>query len=345
MAMMVSDIVETQNLAEWKIDFIKRFVHHGKFERGEIAQLLRAIANDYEGITEKMVENFHYKEFKHGKVPQLEMLRQKFIEEAKAEKRKAAKSEEGTKPTDPQDTPMDEQQPKQELNQLEMTPDELKRLIELDPDKFTIKDGDYKKGRMVEVKVVDVREYGAIVETTDGFRARGLIHNSEIQAGEYVSNASKYFKIGDTLRALIIYWEEGKNRLRLSTRNLPMKELPYITATVNAIQPRSEEEQPGVTEQNVTRSTTTAPTAPAAPSDQGAVSNTVADAESQAIKGYLNSIVGALTPDAEEMMVRLIKEHGLFKFTVALMKARESFRPDLGVHFMKEIDLNIGEGL
>lgn len=377
MAVLVSDVMEAvHTLPAWKVEFIKRFVQHGDFKYGEMIKLINSFAEE-KSLSTKTISNFYYNEFKKGKEAQVELLRQRFQEEMEqadtspadkiAEGKVAEKPAEENKPGEPVPAGTDaKSEPKAEVKSevpnkkteaIEMSAEELQRLADLDPDKFTVKNGDYKKGRLVEVRVMEVREYGAFVETTDGFRAKGLIHNSEITPGEYVNNANKFFALGDVVRATIIDYESNRNRLRLSTRSNPPKDKNYINASVGAIKPTPEPE--GEVELKLPASNppintladklaavkdkiVTGPTAKAHEKPQIVNATTQ---ESEFVKAYLNGIVGAVTPEAEQMMLELIKANGMFKFTLALTKAAAEFKPDLGLILMKEIDSKIGECL
>jgi predicted RNA-binding protein with RPS1 domain len=68
-------------------------------------------------------------------------------------------------------------------------------------------------GTMVEVRVKSIASYGVIVETVDASRT-GLIHISSVK-DEYIEDLTRYFKLGDVIRAELIALEE--DRMNFST--------------------------------------------------------------------------------------------------------------------------------
>lgn len=75
----------------------------------------------------------------------------------------------------------------------------------------------YKLFDIITVTVSAISPYGIFVKAPYDYN--GLIHISEI-TGRYVSNISKYFKIGSDIEAKIIGIDEEKKQLNLSTRDI-----------------------------------------------------------------------------------------------------------------------------
>lgn len=354
-------------LPYWKIEATKKIIDHGDFQYGQLTKFLKQIAADLE-IPFSQMNQFYYKEYQHrDKLPYMKLAIQNLNELAK----KGAPAAE----------------PKQEAEEkIELTQEELERLAAMDPDKFIVRDGAYKRGAVVEVKVVDTRDYGAIVETQDGYHTRGLIHITQLRNGEYVPSPEKYLRYGDITKAMIIEYEKDKDRLKLSTRFLQMKPYPvssqyYSQTPVSGKVSTVTGEKWAVNKGTASPASTPAPVAaapaptpapapapiptpapapaPAAPAPQPVATASAKELpESAAIKipgisaeerhyitAYLNGIVGTLTPAAEELMVQIVQKHGMFKYTMAMMKAQSDFKPDLGLILMKEIDSQIGESL
>jgi predicted RNA-binding protein with RPS1 domain len=75
----------------------------------------------------------------------------------------------------------------------------------------------YKVGDSLEVKVVKVLDYGVFVIDEDG--TKGLIHVSQV-SDHYVNNLNDYFTAGDLIEVSIMEYDETKNQLKLSYKEL-----------------------------------------------------------------------------------------------------------------------------
>lgn len=67
--------------------------------------------------------------------------------------------------------------------------------------------------------------------------------------------------------------------------------------------------------------------------------------EMERIREKLESVVGVLSPESQERLERLIKQHGLFHFGFGLAKALETFKPDLSYYLVNEIERKMRDGL
>lgn len=76
----------------------------------------------------------------------------------------------------------------------------------------------YSVGQILKVKVMNVSEYGAFVETLDENSVEGLIHISEIR-DEYIEDIHDYFKTGDIVEAKIIKMMPNQ-KMGFSTKSL-----------------------------------------------------------------------------------------------------------------------------
>lgn len=337
---------EAKALPYWKIEATKRLLDRGEFQYGEVTKFLKQTAEDLK-VPFSQVSQFYYMEFKkRDELPYMKLVVENL-------------NELNTKGSAPAPTP---QPSKDEPKAPELTQEELERLVAADPEKFFVKDGEYKRGKVVEVRVTEIRDYGALVETTDGYHTRGLIHITQMRHNEYVPSVEKFLRFGDVTKATILEYDSVMDRMKLSTRFMPLKQYSvssryYSTTPVSGAQHEAAmaEKQSAEKDQSVTNSPTPAP----APNPAVPAAKKVEDLpESAAVKlpgvstderyfitTHLNGIVGTLTPAAEELMGQIISKHGMFKFTMAMMKAQEHFKPDLGLILMKEIDSKIGESL
>ena len=78
----------------------------------------------------------------------------------------------------------------------------------------------YKIGEIVEGKITGIQAYGAFVALDDD--TNGLIHISEISDG-YVTDITRFVRVGDTVRVKIIDIDESTNQVRLSLKALHKK--------------------------------------------------------------------------------------------------------------------------
>ncbi len=79
---------------------------------------------------------------------------------------------------------------------------------------------DYTVGSIVKGEVTGIEPYGIFVKVDN---LNGLIHISEI-ANNYISNITKYVKVGEKIYAKVIDVDNENNRLKLSIKGLNYKE-------------------------------------------------------------------------------------------------------------------------
>ncbi|MDA1674602.1 S1 RNA-binding domain-containing protein [Bacillus cereus group sp. TH152-1LC] len=77
----------------------------------------------------------------------------------------------------------------------------------------------YKYGDILEAVVIHIPDYGAIIETLDEYKMKGLIHIGDIRYG-HVSNVHMYFTVGDKIRAKVKRYDKENNRLNLTVKEL-----------------------------------------------------------------------------------------------------------------------------
>ena len=74
-------------------------------------------------------------------------------------------------------------------------------------------------GDIVTGKVTGIENYGIFVFIDDGDGITGLIHISEI-SNSYVRNINDYAELDEVIKARVIEYDESKNHLKLSVKNL-----------------------------------------------------------------------------------------------------------------------------
>lgn len=187
---------------------------------------------------------------------------------------------------------------------------------------YMINGHQYKKGTTIQVRVVRVESFGAIVETTDGFHTTGLIHVSNTR-DHFISDMNKWFREGQLVNAQIIL-EKDPGRLNLSTRHLPLVEhgVQQLTNIMKA-------------------PATPSPLNGSAASETAATINEKADVnmdrEWQQAKPFIESVIGQITPAAETALKEVMQKQGVFAFTVSLMKVKDNFQPDMGLLLAREL--------
>jgi ribosomal protein S1/(E)-4-hydroxy-3-methyl-but-2-enyl pyrophosphate reductase len=83
------------------------------------------------------------------------------------------------------------------------------------PEPWSIIDDEYQVGRVIEGKVVQIKEYGAFVELEPGLD--GLVHISEI-AYKRVTNIAEEISVGQTVQAKILEIDKDRKRISLSIK-------------------------------------------------------------------------------------------------------------------------------
>ena len=75
----------------------------------------------------------------------------------------------------------------------------------------------YKINDIIDVTVTSIVPYGVFVKADYDYT--GLIHISEITGG-FIKDITKYFKIGNIVKAEVIDIDEENKRLKLTTKNI-----------------------------------------------------------------------------------------------------------------------------
>lgn len=87
---------------------------------------------------------------------------------------------------------------------------------ELQPNPQEIAQDQYVEGSIVEGKIFELRDFGAIVEIADGIY--GLLHNSEVSWIDKDAKVSGHFAVGDLIPVKVRHSCKGKSKLSLSYR-------------------------------------------------------------------------------------------------------------------------------
>ncbi|MCU7668031.1 S1 RNA-binding domain-containing protein [Bacillus thuringiensis] len=147
-----------------------------------------------------------------------------------------------------QATPVAKPIAKEQTNQAKVVPPTYrmgKKVISIEEDKQP--QPNYKYGDILEAVVIHVPDYGAIIETLDEFRMKGLIHIGDIRYG-HVSNVHMYFTVGEKIRAMVKRYDKEQNRLNLTTKEL---KVPYRIKDEAEEKEKEEKFQEIISEENV----------------------------------------------------------------------------------------------
>lgn len=164
----------------------------------------------------------------------------------------------------------------------------------------------YKKGDTFVGHVSGIEDYGVFIESPDDSSVAGLIHRTNMVYGGLVTDASRHFKMGDKVCAKILNIKPGF-RMNLSTKDVELPDYHEPKADSAALTP--------------------------APTKAEQV-----DTEYDEIFRYIQSVTGVVSPAAREKLVALIKQEGLFKFTVALTETKRDFQVDVGLLFASDLE-------
>lgn len=200
----------------------------------------------------------------------------------------------------------------------------------------------YLYGDRIKVRVTNIAPYGVFVETLDGGEHRGLIHISEVK-DTYIGDLNEYFEINDELYAMVklvnrdhkIEFSTLKEKITLRKKpsqfaikkEIPMKQKEVVVET--------EKDKPKIKIEKQKEEET----------NDREVEIEKEFPEAKEVVKFLNNIVGMISPKAKTRLKELIKKHGVFKFTVAMMQAEEEFENDLSMYLMSQIQKKLNDGL
>ncbi|PFJ30218.1 S1 RNA-binding domain-containing protein [Bacillus thuringiensis] len=108
---------------------------------------------------------------------------------------------------------------KEEKNQASTTSYRMGKAVSFEKEEDKQPRPNYKYGDILEARVIHIPDYGAIIETLDEYKMKGLIHIGDIRYG-HVSNVHMYFTVGDKIRAKVKRYDKENNRLNLTVKEL-----------------------------------------------------------------------------------------------------------------------------
>lgn len=183
----------------------------------------------------------------------------------------------------------------------------------------------YRKGSIVKVRVKAIDPGYVLVETMDDYKIAGMIHISQV-SNTFISDINKWFKFGLELSAQVIdYTELDGGRLNLSTRNLAFTALSWkYKKNGNEATPYQEK-----LAQAATQLFNNKEEKPGGEPDM--------EQEWKQAKPFIENMIGTVTPAAETEMRKLMKETGVFAFTMSLMEKKGNFTPDIGLMLAQSI--------
>ncbi|HDR7255156.1 TPA: S1 RNA-binding domain-containing protein [Bacillus pacificus] len=168
----------------------------------------------------------------------------------------------------------------------------------------------YRNNSFVSATVKNIVDFGVFLVTNDEYRAEGLLHINKFQ-DKYIKNIEEYISVGDKIDNLKIIRANSDNKLEFSSMHLTFeKKSKYKGTSIN---------------NSETLKTTN---------------------ELMEIKKVLMNKVGVISKEAEDRLIKIIKEQGqLIPFTMAMGKVIEDFQVDLGLLLIKEIENKMSDCL
>jgi len=187
----------------------------------------------------------------------------------------------------------------------------------------------YKIGERLNARIQHIVSYGAFAEILDEKQNQGLIHISNITGG-FIQDITDWLEIGQELEVEVIE-SSSDNKLNLSVKHLkllPRKEMGNSTLASqlqNIIIPPAQNEHDF---QEITSSHANEE-----------------DKELEKIYKYLENRLGCVSTASKEIIQSLVKEYGVFTFSMIMAETLNEFHPDMSLLFAKEIQKKIGDGL
>lgn len=204
----------------------------------------------------------------------------------------------------------------------------------------------YLPGHRVTVKVLSVRPYGALVETTSDDRTQGLIHISQVK-DHYIDDVSKYFGIDDVIEDVKILKIEKDGKLNLSTKDtrLPMKVKEETKLTPPVVNPEEFKPLAEMVNQYANAYSSTPVLNTLSSEDNDWKDDEGIDADLLDMMEFIKGQVGAISPQAEELLKEIKAKQSTFNLSRAIFEVEKSFEPDLGLLYMQQVKKRLDEGL
>lgn len=342
MALAETDLMTTQQKNELLGNLLYEVVKDMELKRGELAPLLKAFAEQHEmGLSS--VQRIYYEDVKK----RMEGNHNETVAEVSQEEQDVNENK------DDKSAKKDQQIVEKAEGYLEKDTDDLAQSLrspELRPERPP-----YKEGTVMKVQAVNIRPYGVIVETQDGYKYSGLLHISEIKNG-YVDSVETYFAERDIFDAKVKRVEtDGKIAFTTKGMTVTLKSTPTIHE-VNAQRPANNALANEIMKVKDKIVTTDTPVAPAP--NLALASNALATAthaptkpkpemsnEYLVLEKFLESHAGSVvSAEAKEYMLKVVGESGIVMLTLAMAKVAQTWKVDPGVMFLKEAEQLLKDG-
>ena len=232
--------------------------------------------------------------------------------------------------------------------------EELKKADDLWPELKGALKPPYREGDIVKVRITNIVDFGAFCVTVDQFEYNGLIHIGKIANG-FIENIEDFVRVGDELDAKVVQIRHNNEKkfyqiefsllhLNLTPRiSTPFAQLSSLKKQLeeqissDELGESKEEKKPYSMVIQVERKSKSE-------TDSSPYRQYPKDVRNIMIE--LSNICGILSPESEKRVLEMIDKHGVFLFTKSMMKAMESFKPDLSYYLLNEIEKNFsGDGL
>jgi predicted RNA-binding protein with RPS1 domain len=225
----------------------------------------------------------------------------------------------------------------------------------------------YKYGDILDVRVTNITDFGAFLYTLDEYEYKGLLHISEMR-NRFVENIEDYLAVDDVIQAKVILAQP--NRIQFSTKemNLQPKYKPkgeimntVLGEKLNSIKDQLQLSEP--VEKTDSKQELQELIEDGGELKQEEIEQLMGEVEIEyekevgenelqeklqdlegtsnkefkEIQTFLNSKIGALSPNAQLSLLKILENNTVFKSTMAISKVAESFEVDYGLLFLNEV--------
>lgn len=174
-------------------------------------------------------------------------------------------------------------------------------------------------GSRVECEIVSHSPYGAYARV-EAYSKDILIAKAHISR-EFVEDTKDYLDIGQKIEAEVVHGKNGHPySLSLLHHNLVKQEREEFSPLAKLKEFPSIESLP-----------TCKPDSPY-------------EKDLKQITEYIHQITGVVSPQAKEVIERLVEEHGVFPLAMSLNRVKEEFQVDISYYFAKELEKSVKKG-
>jgi general stress protein 13/S1 RNA binding domain protein len=183
----------------------------------------------------------------------------------------------------------------------------------------------YKKGERLQARIQHIVPYGAFAEILDGKHLQGLIHIKHI-SDTFITDIHDWLEIGQELEVEVIEITSD-NKIGLSVTHLqlkPLKEIKqgaFANQLQNLVLPNKLEAQDKIEFPQETNE------------------------ELDKIYNYLEKHLGCVSSASKKIIETLVKEQGIFTFSMVMIDTLKQFHLDMSLLFVKEIQKKMRDGL